>query len=271
MAALQELRPRGCELTPIEIEALADARSRGDPVVRRRHRSTAPEGRPREGLTWTAIDTLVRYGYLVIFGAVFAEQVGLPFPSEPFLLATGGMAGSGRLSLWVALGLATLASLMGDMVWYWLGRTRGPARAGLALPHVARARLVRAAHPGNLRPLRRQVPGGREVRARAQHDRAAARGGRRAARYALSRVQRARGPVLVRRLPRPRLALQLAARDRGGVPGSARQLDVGARSRRDRRLHRVEVHQQAALPEKDQHRADHAGGAQDQARRRRGR
>lgn len=77
-----------------------------------------------------AIDTLVRYGYLVIFGAVFAEQVGLPFPSEPFLLATGGMAGSGRLSLWVALGLATLASLMGDMVWYWLGRTRGPRVLG---------------------------------------------------------------------------------------------------------------------------------------------
>jgi membrane protein DedA with SNARE-associated domain/rhodanese-related sulfurtransferase len=77
-----------------------------------------------------AIDTFARYGYLVIFGAVFAEQVGLPFPSEPFLLTTGGMAGSGRLSLWVALGLATLASLMGDMVWYWLGRSRGPRVLG---------------------------------------------------------------------------------------------------------------------------------------------
>jgi hypothetical protein len=44
-----------------------------------------------------AMESLVRYGYLVIFGAVFAEQIGLPFPSEPFLLAGGGLAGSGRL------------------------------------------------------------------------------------------------------------------------------------------------------------------------------
>src|SRR5262249_58519392 len=73
-----------------------------------------------------AMESLVRYGYLVIFGAVFAEQIGLPFPSEPFLLAGGGLAGSGRLSLVVAIGLAAVASLIGDTVWYWLGRTRGP-------------------------------------------------------------------------------------------------------------------------------------------------
>jgi len=73
-----------------------------------------------------AMDSLVRYGYLVIFGAVFAEQVGLPFPSEPFLLAGGGLAGSGRLSLVVAIALAAVASLIGDTFWYWLGRMRGP-------------------------------------------------------------------------------------------------------------------------------------------------
>src|SRR5262245_18260002 len=50
------------------------------------------------------MDSLVRYGYLVIYGADFAEQVGLPFPSEPFLLAGGGLAGSGRLSLVLAGG-----------------------------------------------------------------------------------------------------------------------------------------------------------------------
>src|SRR5262249_1587416 len=77
-----------------------------------------------------AMESLVRYGYLVIFGAVFAEQIGLPFPSEPFLLAGGGLAGSGRLSLVVAIGLAAVASLIGDTVWYWLGRTRGPRVLG---------------------------------------------------------------------------------------------------------------------------------------------
>src|SRR5262245_12124950 len=77
-----------------------------------------------------AMDSLVRYGYLVIFGAVFAEQIGLPFPSEPFLLAGGGLAGSGRLSLVLAIGLAAVASLTGDPFWYWLGRSRGPRVLG---------------------------------------------------------------------------------------------------------------------------------------------
>jgi membrane protein DedA with SNARE-associated domain len=51
----------------------------------------------------SALDVLARYGYLVVFGAVFAEQIGLPFPSEPFLLAAGAFAGNGHLNLLVAL------------------------------------------------------------------------------------------------------------------------------------------------------------------------
>src|SRR3989449_245554 len=50
------------------------------------------------------IDVLVRHGYLVVFGWVLAEQIGLPLPAVPFLLAAGALAGDGRLSL--ALGPA---------------------------------------------------------------------------------------------------------------------------------------------------------------------
>ena len=78
----------------------------------------------------SALEVLVRYGYLVVFGAVFAEQIGLPFPSEPFLLAAGGLAGSGHLNLLVALALGAVASLIGDTVWYWIGRLRGPRVLG---------------------------------------------------------------------------------------------------------------------------------------------
>ena len=35
------------------------------------------------------VDVLVRYGYLVVFGWVFAEQIGLPLPAMPVLLAAG--------------------------------------------------------------------------------------------------------------------------------------------------------------------------------------
>src|SRR5256884_1112661 len=77
--------------------------------------------RPMDG----AIDVLVRYGYVVVFGWVFAEQIGLPIPAAPVLLAAGALAGTGRLSLALVLVLATLASLGSDIIWYWIGRTGG--------------------------------------------------------------------------------------------------------------------------------------------------
>jgi membrane protein DedA with SNARE-associated domain len=72
----------------------------------------------------------VQYGYAVIFGTVLAEQVGLPIPSEPILVAAGGLVGSGRLHPVLVLVLATVASLIGDTVWYWIGRAGGPRVLG---------------------------------------------------------------------------------------------------------------------------------------------
>src|SRR5256712_12881043 len=71
------------------------------------------------------IDVLVRHGYLVVFGWVLADQIGLPLPAVPFLVAAGALAGSGRLSLVLVLAAAALASLMSDSVWYWIGRVGG--------------------------------------------------------------------------------------------------------------------------------------------------
>src|SRR5262252_606789 len=71
------------------------------------------------------IGVLVRYGYLVVFGSVLAEQIGIPIPAIPFLLAAGGLAGSGKLSLVLLLVLSGVASLMADMVWYVVGRLGG--------------------------------------------------------------------------------------------------------------------------------------------------
>ena len=71
------------------------------------------------------IDALVRHGYSVVFGWVFAEQIGLPLPAEPFLLASGGVAGTGRLSLPLILVVASAASLIADTIWYGIGRVAG--------------------------------------------------------------------------------------------------------------------------------------------------
>ena len=72
-----------------------------------------------------AFGVLAEYGYLVLFGFVFAEQVGLPIPAVSALLAAGALAGAGRINLPVALAIATVASLLADLIWYALGRRRG--------------------------------------------------------------------------------------------------------------------------------------------------
>ena len=68
---------------------------------------------------------VVKYGSWVVFGGVLAEQIGLPFPSQAILLAAGALVGSGRLNLMVVLAAATVASLIGDVLWYWIGRVGG--------------------------------------------------------------------------------------------------------------------------------------------------
>src|SRR5262245_8036644 len=72
-----------------------------------------------------AIEFLTRYGYVVVFGWVLGEQLGLPVPAVPILLTAGALAGLARLDLGAVLGLAVLASLISDGAWYVLGRVHG--------------------------------------------------------------------------------------------------------------------------------------------------
>jgi membrane protein DedA with SNARE-associated domain/rhodanese-related sulfurtransferase len=74
---------------------------------------------------------LIRHGGLVVFAIVFAEQVGLPIPAFPILLAAGALAGAGKMNLALAIVLAFMACLMGDLLWYYLGRYRGAKVLGL--------------------------------------------------------------------------------------------------------------------------------------------
>ena len=55
------------------------------------------------------VQVLVKHGYSALFASVFTCQMGLPVPAILFLTAAGVLAGSGRLSLGVALGLAVIA------------------------------------------------------------------------------------------------------------------------------------------------------------------
>jgi membrane protein DedA with SNARE-associated domain len=71
------------------------------------------------------LEFLLHHGYVVLLAWVFAEQVGLPIPSMPLLLAAGALAGTGRMSFFASLFYAMLAALAADTLWYQLGRRRG--------------------------------------------------------------------------------------------------------------------------------------------------
>jgi membrane protein DedA with SNARE-associated domain len=61
-----------------------------------------------------AVQVLVQYGYVVLFAFALAEQIGLPIPAVPALLGVGALAGVGRMSLALALGVVLAASLPPD-------------------------------------------------------------------------------------------------------------------------------------------------------------
>jgi membrane protein DedA with SNARE-associated domain len=73
----------------------------------------------------STLEFLIKHGYVVLLAWVFAEQLGLPIPSLPVVLAAGALAGTGHLSFWASLFFIVFAALSADSIWYVLGRIRG--------------------------------------------------------------------------------------------------------------------------------------------------
>jgi membrane protein DedA with SNARE-associated domain len=71
------------------------------------------------------LEFLLHHGYVVLLAWVFVEQLGLPIPSLPLLLAAGALAGTGHLSFFASLFYAVVAAMAADMIWYQLGRRKG--------------------------------------------------------------------------------------------------------------------------------------------------
>ena len=71
------------------------------------------------------VQFVMKHGYSMLFGALFAHQLGLPVPGPLFLLAAGALAAAGKLGLVAVLVLAITACVLGDWPWYEAGRRRG--------------------------------------------------------------------------------------------------------------------------------------------------
>src|SRR5262247_4031795 len=68
---------------------------------------------------------LARHGYIVLFASVLAQQLGIPLPSTPFIVAAGALAHTGQLSFGAAIFVAFSAAMIADLVWFEIGRRRG--------------------------------------------------------------------------------------------------------------------------------------------------
>jgi len=68
---------------------------------------------------------LLVYGYLLLFAWVLVEQLGLPLPAAPVLLAAGALSAQNELSFPLALLAGLAASLIADSAWFLVGRRYG--------------------------------------------------------------------------------------------------------------------------------------------------
>jgi membrane protein DedA with SNARE-associated domain len=71
------------------------------------------------------VSFVLRHGVAFVFLYVFADQIGIPLPAVPALIAMGALAAIGQLNFGLALTASVAASLIADTIWYALGWTRG--------------------------------------------------------------------------------------------------------------------------------------------------
>lgn len=68
---------------------------------------------------------LLMYGYLLLYFWVFVEQLGIPLPATPVLLAAGALSAEHQISFPLALVAGVAASLTADTCWFLVGRRYG--------------------------------------------------------------------------------------------------------------------------------------------------
>lgn len=72
-----------------------------------------------------------QHGLFAVFLGVFVEQIGLPIPALPFLFLAGVAGASDGVFTIESLGVATLAAMMADSLWFFAGQRFGRQVLGL--------------------------------------------------------------------------------------------------------------------------------------------
>jgi membrane protein DedA with SNARE-associated domain/rhodanese-related sulfurtransferase len=68
---------------------------------------------------------LLMYGYLLLFAWILVEQIGVPLPATPVLIAAGALSATHQINVFAALLIGVLAAIIADSVWFVVGRRFG--------------------------------------------------------------------------------------------------------------------------------------------------
>lgn len=79
-------------------------------------------------MTERLIELVEAWGYLGVAIAMFLENVFPPIPSEVIMGLTGMAVADGRLDFGGAVAAGTAGAVLGNWVWYWIGRLVGYER-----------------------------------------------------------------------------------------------------------------------------------------------
>jgi hypothetical protein len=93
-------------------------------------------------------DLFNQYGFVIVFGAVLLEQLGIPLPALPILIAAGALAANGRFSpaaiFFTALSaLAFVATKLIDRGFTNVRPLHGGLDAWIAAGHAVEVRAPR--------------------------------------------------------------------------------------------------------------------------------
>ena len=68
---------------------------------------------------------LAQHGLALVFVNVLLAQAGVPLPAVPILIVAGAFVAQGQMALGSLVAVSVVASLLGDIPWYFAGRRYG--------------------------------------------------------------------------------------------------------------------------------------------------
>ena len=92
-------------------------------------------------MTETLFALVADYGVVIVFFVTFLSCLAIPVPSSLLMMASGGFAAAGDLTLTYVLSGAFVGAILGDNSGYWIARSNGENIGNWLDRHPKRARL----------------------------------------------------------------------------------------------------------------------------------